>query len=114
MSETPIGGTMIVRRQTDGAGYSDYDARASGEGREEYDVACCPHCQCTINWQEWRADRAIGGGVKGGWCRKCFAPVCPNCTTRMLSFGCEPYIKLVEERLEANYRIQQNLKVLGI
>jgi hypothetical protein len=32
----------------------------------------------------------------------------------MLLHGCEPYIKMVEERLEENYRIHQNRKVLGI
>ena len=98
-----------VTRQGNGAGYLMNDGRATHEGVEEADIVCCPHCQATINLQKWRKERKEGGG---GWCRQCFAPVCGSCLTRMLTHGCEPFIKLVDELLELNYRRQQNSKSL--
>ena len=107
----PAGG-RIVTRQGDGAGYLFNDNRAAHEGVEEADIVCCPHCQCTINLQAWRKDNSKGGthNEMGGWCRKCFAPVCKLCTKRMLTFGCEPFIQKVNEAVERNERIRQNMK----
>jgi hypothetical protein len=92
------------------------DNRAAHEGLDECDILTCPHCQCTINYQAWRKDHSKGGthDQTGGWCRKCEAPVCPTCTKRMLTFGCEPFIKLVDKVIRENHRREQNRKVLGI
>ena len=113
---TPAGGRIVtsVRRQTDGAGYCFNDNRANHHGVYEYDVVCCPHCQCTINWQDWRKDREQGGGLKGGYCRQCSAPVCPQCAKRQLKYGCEPFIRRVEQAFEAGIRRRQLSKILGI
>ena len=108
MSTPP--GSRIITRQSDGAGYLFNDNRAAHEGVHEADIMCCPHCQATIELQAWKKERSDGGG---GWCRQCAAPVCGPCTTRMLQFGCEPFMKMVEEALENAYRIQQNRKALG-
>ena len=102
---------ISVRRQSDGAGYLMNDDRNSGGGVSESDVICCPHCQTVILLQAWRKEREEGGG---GYCRKCSAPVCGLCLERMLTHGCEPYIKFIERQVEENYRREQNRKVLGI
>jgi hypothetical protein len=110
----PEGKTIItnvrITRQSDGAGYMMNDGRAAHEGMEEADILCCPHCQATVNLQAWRKERSEGGG---GWCRKCAAPVCGPCLTRMLTHGCEPFIKSVDKALELAYRRTQNRKILG-
>lgn len=111
MSAVPPGGRAITRTLTSGAGYLYNDSRAAHEGVQEADIGCCPHCQATINLQAWRKEREQGGG---GWCRKCEAPVCGPCLQLMLTHGCQPYIKKIEEELERNYRIQQNRKMMGI
>ncbi len=99
---------------TDGAGYLFSDERNSGGKVEEADIIACPHCEALINYQAWRKDRAQGGGLTGGWCRKCSAPVCGTCLDRMLVFGCEPFLRKIDQAVEANYRRQQNRKVIGI
>ena len=109
--EIPQGGVIVTRRVTDGAGYLHNDNRAAHEGLQEADIGCCPHCQRTINLQEWKKEREQGGG---GWCRQCFAPVCGPCLTKMLTYGCQPFVKLVDKALEENYRREQNRKALGI
>lgn len=100
-----------VTRQSDGAGYLHNDNRAAHQGVEEADIVLCPHCQATIRLQDWRKEREQGGG---GWCRQCFAPVCGPCLTRMLTEGCQPFIKMVDKALELAYRRKQNQKILGI
>ena len=107
MSKPP--GSRLITRQSDGAGYSFNDSRSTHAGVQEYDVVCCPHCQCTMNLQMWRKEREQGGG---GWCRQCSAPVCGPCLTRMLTFGCEPFMQKVDKALEQHYRIEQNRKAL--
>ncbi len=111
----PEGGKIItnvrVVRQSDGAGYLHNDNRAAHEGLEEADILLCPHCQTTIKLHEWRKERSEGGG---GWCRKCQAPVCGRCLTRMIQFGCEPFQEKIDKALEENYRRRQNMRVLGV
>ena len=113
MSNPPEGQKIItnvrVTRQGDGAGYLMNDSRAAHEGVDECDIVLCPHCQVTIRLQDWKKERAEGGG---GWCRKCSAPVCGPCLTTMQQVGCIPFKSLVDRALELNYRRQQNLKVL--
>ena len=113
MSRKPSGGSLVLtRRQSDGAGYL-FNTSEDTE-TEEADILCCPHCQQVIKLQEWKLDREQGGGIKGGYCRQCRAPICPGCTDRMILYGCEPYLKKIDEELERSYRIQQNRKMMGI
>ncbi len=100
-----------MKTQTHGAGYLFNDDRASGGKVSEADVLTCPHCEKIIEHAQWRKEREQGGG---GYCRKCQAPVCGPCLDRMLRFGCEPYLKRIEQTVEANHRREQNRKVLGI
>jgi hypothetical protein len=100
-----------MKRQADGAGYLFNDDRNSGGKLDEADMVTCPHCEALLRLQDWRKEREQGGG---GWCRKCFAPVCGPCLDRMLVFGCEPYLKKIDQAVEENYRRQQNRKTLGI
>ena len=94
-----------------GAGYFINDERNSGGGVQEADVLTCAHCEAVILLQAWRKERSLGGGTI---CRKCSSPVCNACGELMLTQGCTPFIKLIDQAVEATYRRQQNLKVLGI
>ena len=96
------------------AGYLFNDDRASGGKVSEADIIACPHCESLISYQAWRKERAHGGGLTGGWCRKCAAPVCGPCLDRMLVFGCEPYLRKIDQAVKDNFRRLQNRKVLGI
>ena len=96
------------------SGYLFNDDRAAGGKVSEADIIACPHCESLISYQDWRKERAQGGGLTGGWCRKCSAPVCGPCLNRMLVFGCEPYLKKIDQAVKDSYRRQQNRKVLGI
>lgn len=99
---------MIInhRRQTDGAGYLFNDDRASGGTVTEADMISCPHCQRLIKHHDWKQD--------GGFCSRCFAPVCCQCADRMLTRGCEPFIKAIDRAVEAAYRRQQFRKIAGL
>ena len=52
----------MSKRQSDGAGYYINDERNSGGGVKERDVVCCPHCERVMFLQDWRKQRAQGGG----------------------------------------------------
>ncbi len=97
-----------------GAGYLFNDNRSTGGKVEEADIIACPHCEKLISYQEWNKERSQGGGPTGGWCRQCAAPVCGLCLDRMLVFGCEPFLRKIDQAVDDNYRRQQNRKVLGI
>lgn len=92
-----------------GAGYALIDNRAAGEGKEEFDVLTCPHCQAVINLQNWR--RADG---QSGWCACCQAPICGRCATKMLTTGCVPFIRKIEQALQKDYRYNQFRKLAGL
>jgi len=93
-------------KRSDGAGYLFNDDRANHNGVDEADILCCPHCQCTIKLQAWR--------IEGAFCHRCFAPVCNRCGKRMLTYGCENYMRYIDKALKEAYRKSQNAKVLGI
>jgi hypothetical protein len=96
-----IGGTPHSRH----AGYLMNDNRASGHGLKEADIYVCEHCQVIIEVPIWKED--------GGWCGHCQHPICGKCADDMLRNGCVPFMKKLEQALEADYRRQQNRKILG-
>lgn len=77
----------------------------------EADIGTCPHCQKVINLQEWREARGLG---ENGWCRQCRKPLCPSCTERMLTEGCVPFVKWVEDFLSDQHRRSQFRKLTGL
>ena len=89
-----------------GAGYYRNDDRLSGGTLSEADVLTCPHCQAVVKLQEWK--------VRGGFCRRCDAPVCFACYVRVKTYGCEPFLKLFERQVDAVVKYEQYLKRAGL
>jgi hypothetical protein len=90
-----------------GHGYFMNDDRASGGKLAEDDVLACNHCSSGLKKSQWK--------IKGGFCTACNKPLCFRCTERTHRFGCEgPEVKRIEQAVNANYRREQNAKVLGI
>ena len=89
---------------TRGAGYFLNDKDLAS--RQEADVQTCPHCQAVIKMQEWRDN--------GAFCGKCMKPICAKCGTRMLTFGCEPFIQKIEQFAEEQMRYQRFSKLAGL
>lgn len=87
-----------------GAGYyvNDKELRT----RQEADVATCSHCQAVILLQKWKED--------GGFCSKCMHPICGPCADRALTFGCEPFMKKLEQFAERAMRFEQFRKAAGL
>lgn len=74
--------------------------------KQEADVRTCTHCQAVILMQKWKDD--------GGFCGRCMAPICGICADRMLTYGCEPFLKKLEQGMEARYRMVQFSKLAGL
>ena len=94
---------LIGTPHTKGAGYfvNDKDLRS----RQEADIQTCSHCQAIIKMQEWKDD--------GAWCGKCMKPLCDRCGTRALTFGCEPFLKKIEQYAEQQMRFAKIIKNSG-
>ena len=75
-------------------------------GRQEADIQTCSHCQKIINMQVWRND--------GAFCRRCWSPICAQCGDRMLLFGCEPFVKKLEEYTNTAVKFAQYLRMSGL
>lgn len=60
-------------------------------GRREWDTFTCRHCQRI---------RAVGSG---GYCRQCDSMICECCVGK----ACRPFLKLVEQAEEREYRRSQ-------
>ena len=58
----------------------------------EADTIACRHCQKVLLKNTWREE--------GGWCFSCGHPVCYGCFVKMQTEGCQPFMKLVEEKVE--------------
>jgi hypothetical protein len=82
---------------TKGAGYfvNDKELRS----RQEADIRTCSHCQTVIKMQEWKDD--------GAFCGKCMAPICGPCGTRAMTFGCESFLKKIEQYAESQMRFEK-------
>lgn len=89
-----------------GAGYFMDGKNLNTSKRSEADVRTCTHCQKVILLQSWRD--------AGAWCGKCMAPICDDCGKRAMTFGCEPFIKKIEQFAEGQMRFQKLLKDAGM
>jgi len=74
--------------------------------RQEADIQTCKHCQAIIKMQEWKED--------GGFCRRCMAPICGPCGDRMLTHGCEPFIKRLEQHIDMTIKLERFMKMAGL
>jgi len=99
--------TFIVGTpHTHNSGYFRNDDRPGGGKLSEADIQTCSHCQAVIKLQEWKED--------GGFCRGCMKPVCAFCGDRMLLYGCEPYVKKLEQALGLADKYTQYVKISGL
>jgi Zn ribbon nucleic-acid-binding protein len=97
----------IVTPHTRGAGYFLNNQNQSvNDGRQEADIATCKHCQAVIKLQLWKED--------GGFCGKCMAPICGPCADRMLTHGCEPFIKKIEAAYNNAVSLAAHRKLVGL
>jgi len=108
-SSTTTRGYManVITPYTKGAGYFLNNQNQSvNNGRQEADIRTCTHCEAVILMQAWKDD--------GGFCGKCMAPICGPCADRMLTHGCEPFIKNIETAFNAVERLSQYRKMAGL
>lgn len=80
-----------------GAGYFVNDKEL--KSRQEADVQTCSHCQRVIFMQAWKED--------GGFCHRCMHPICGPCATRAMTYGCEPFLKRIEQHAERLMRFER-------
>ena len=88
------------------AGYYFNDDRVGGGKLTEGDVQTCTHCQAVIIMQEWKK--------KGAWCKRCVAPICHACGTRMKTYGCEPFLAKLEKEVDAAIKYKRYLLEAGM
>lgn len=95
---------LIGTPYTRGAGYfvNDRNLRT----RQEADVRTCSHCQAVILMQQWKDN--------GAWCGKCMSPICVRCGERAVIYGCEPFLKKIEQYAEQQMRFAKFLKEAGL
>lgn len=89
-----------------GAGYYLNNQGLGAREKEEGDVQQCVHCERVLIVQQWKED--------GGWCRRCMGPVCVWCADRMLTHGCEPAVKKIEEAFNLGEQLRQFRKLAGL
>jgi hypothetical protein len=95
---------IISTPHTHNAGY--FLNNSSLVRREQADIQLCTHCEIVINLQLWKVD--------GGWCNKCFAPICGPCADRMLTHGCDPFMKRIEAAFETAIQLRQHRRLAGL
>ena len=83
-------------------GYVLNDNTASGGVKFETDTVSCSHCRRVLHKSHWTR--------QGGWCHACCKPICDPCAEKMLTRGCEPFLK----KIEGAYEDSQRLTRLGI
>lgn len=96
-----------MRSRFNGAGYYLNDDRESGGGKTENDVLTCGHCQAIILRSEWREDGCHC------WCCDSAVGVRCGCAARMITRGCENFVRRVEAAIERKYQHEQNARILG-
>ena len=94
-----------------GAGYS-INNRDIAAARQEDDVQCCTHCQAVIRMRQWK--KVENGGMAGGFCMRCNAPVCGPCNTKMVTEGCMPFIEKLERSLDMTVKLRAYIKAAGL
>lgn len=96
--------SYIGTPHTKGSGYFCNDIATSRKA--EADVQCCTHCETILKMQQWKDD--------GGFCGRCMAPICGPCADRMLTYGCEPAIKKIEQAFDMTIKLSQFRKLAGL
>ena len=91
---------------TKNAGYFLNNKGLGAKDKDEADIQTCWHCQAIIKMQEWKDD--------GAFCRTCMKVICGPCGDRMLTYGCEPFLKKLEQYTESQVKYAQHLKVAGL
>lgn len=97
-------GTRLVRSRFSGLGYLVNDDRASGGKKTESDMLGCGHCQALMRRGDWQED--------GGHCSCCDTAVCGPCADRILTVGCESFLRQLERSLNEQYVRSQNARML--
>lgn len=97
---------IIGTPHTHNSGYYRNDDTPSGGSLSEADIQTCTHCQKILKMNLWKED--------GGFCGRCMAPICGTCADKMLTNGCEPFIKQIEQSLESDYKKKQFRKIAGL
>jgi hypothetical protein len=69
----------------------------------EADILTCAHCQKILQLHLWKEE--------GGFCRREMKPLCLHCADRALTFGCEPFMKILEAFAKEQTRLMQFHKV---
>ena len=69
----------------------------------EADVLTCAHCQKILLLHLWKEE--------GGFCRREMKPLCLACADRALMFGCEPFLKKLEQFTREQVKVTQFHKV---
>lgn len=80
-------------------GYVLNDNSASGGVKFETDTCSCSHCQKAMHVAKWKEH--------GGWCHRCAHAICWTCCERMLTYGCEPFKRKIDEAWETAMRLQR-------
>ena len=86
-----------------GAGY--FVNNQNSANKQEADIQTCAHCQKVLILKDWQAE--------GGWCRHEMKPLCLACADRSLKFGCEPFLKTLEQHITAQMRESIFSKLAG-
>lgn len=89
---------------TRGAGY--FVNNVALKNKQEADVQLCRHCETVLLMQHWKND--------GGFCGRCMAPICGPCADRMLTYGCEPFMKKIDRAFDAAVKLKDHLKIAGL
>ena len=97
---------------TRNAGYFRSDDSPSGGKLREDNVRTCPHCQAVILMSQW--GKVIAGKMQDGFCNKCNAPICTNCTPALATVGCLPYIAKLERDFDMTVKLRQFQKLAGL
>jgi len=96
---------IIGTPHTHNAGYL-LNNSSDAKTRQQADIQLCTHCETVIILQKWKED--------GGWCGKCMAPICGPCADRMLTHGCEPFIRKIEAAFETAVKLKQHRRLAGL
>ena len=83
------------------------DDTASGGKKTEADILCCKHCQKILFLPPHPS------APDNRFCRKCNAPICGPCSTKLQTEGCTPFQKWIDREAEDGYRREQNLRAMG-
>jgi hypothetical protein len=114
----------MSKSRNHGAGYILVDNTASDWGtKEEGDLLACGGCDALLRVQDWVDHQGRfheGHRANGAYCHRCDKPLCGsgnnNCAAKpaCTQGNCHSFKMTFEEKVNANYRKEQNARMLGI